>query len=29
MAKWNEGLRVGEALAGGFALPPRSAFRWG
>ena len=29
MAKWNEGLRIGEALAGGFALPPRSAFRWG
>ena len=29
MAKWNEGLRVGEALAGGFALPPRSAFPWG
>ena len=29
MAKWNEGLRVGETLAGGFALPPRSAFPWG
>jgi enolase len=29
MAKWNEGLRIGESLAGGFALPPRSAFRWG
>ncbi len=29
MAKWNEGLRVGESLAGGFALPPRSSFRWG
>jgi enolase len=29
MAKWNEGLRVGEALSGGFALPPRSSFRWG
>ncbi|MFZ4757005.1 MAG: phosphopyruvate hydratase [Burkholderiaceae bacterium] len=29
MAKWNEGLRVGEALTGGFALPPRSAFPWG
>jgi hypothetical protein len=28
MAKWNEGLRIGESLAGGFALPPRSAFRW-
>jgi enolase len=29
MAKWNEGLRIGEALAEGFALPPRSAFPWG
>jgi enolase len=29
MAKWNEGLRIGESLAAGFALPPRSAFRWG
>jgi enolase len=29
MAKWNEGLRIGETLAGGFGLPPRSAFRWG
>lgn len=28
MAKWNEGLRIGEAL-GSFALPPRSAFPWG
>jgi len=28
MAKWNEGLRIGEALAGGFALPPRTAFGW-
>jgi len=28
MAKWNEGLRIGEALAGGFALPPRQAFAW-
>jgi enolase len=28
MAKWNEGLRIGEALGGGFALPPRTAFRW-
>ncbi len=27
MAKWNEGLRIGEAL-GSFALPPRSAFPW-
>ncbi len=29
MAKWNEGLRIGESLAGGFGLPPRSAFPWG
>ena len=29
MAKWNEGLRIGEALAEGFALPPRSSFPWG
>lgn len=29
MAKWNEGLRIGEALADGFALPPRSDFPWG
>jgi enolase len=28
MAKWNEGLRIGEALAGGFALPAQDAFRW-
>ncbi len=28
MAKWNEGLRIAEALGGG-ALPPRSAFPWG
>ncbi len=27
MAKWNEGLRIGEAI-GSFALPPRSAFPW-
>jgi hypothetical protein len=27
MAKWNEGLRIGEAL-GSFALPPRSSFPW-
>jgi enolase len=27
MAKWNECLRIGEAL-GSFALPPRSAFPW-
>jgi len=27
MAKWNEGLRIGEAVGG--ALPPRSAFPWG
>jgi enolase len=35
MAKWNEGLRVAEALAGdgggqdGGTLPPRAAFPWG
>jgi len=29
MAKWNEGLRIGESLPEGFALPPRSAFPWG
>jgi len=29
MAKWNEGLRIGETLVEGFALPPRSAFPWG
>ncbi|MCB1494416.1 MAG: phosphopyruvate hydratase [Bauldia sp.] len=28
MAKWNEGLRVGEAI-GDDSLPPRSAFPWG
>ena len=28
MVKWNEGLRVGDAL-GSMALPPRSAFPWG
>jgi len=28
MAKWNEGLRIGESLVGGFALPPRDAFPW-
>ncbi len=27
MAKWNEGLRIGEAIGGD--LPPRSAFPWG
>lgn len=27
MAKWNEGLRIGEAI--GMALPPRDAFPWG
>jgi len=27
MAKWNEGLRIGEAI-GSFALPPRCAFPW-
>jgi len=29
MAKWNEGLRIAEALPGGGALPPRAAFPWG
>ena len=29
MAKWNEGLRIAEALDNGGALPPRSAFPWG
>jgi enolase len=30
MAKWNEGLRIAEALGqGGGALSPRSAFPWG
>lgn len=29
MAKWNEGLRLGETLAAGGRLPPRSAFPWG
>ncbi|MBM3556229.1 MAG: phosphopyruvate hydratase [Alphaproteobacteria bacterium] len=29
MAKWNEGLRLGETLPAGFALPPRSSFPWG
>ena len=28
MAKWNEGLRIGEAL-GSFALPVRAGFHWG
>jgi enolase len=28
MAKWNEGLRIGEAI-GDFALPPRASFPWG
>jgi enolase 1/2/3 len=28
MAKWNEGLRIAEALGDG-ALPPRAAFPWG
>jgi enolase len=28
MAKWNEGLRIAEALGDG-SLPPRSAFPWG
>ena len=29
MAKWNEGLRIAEALGGRGALPLRSAFPWG
>jgi enolase len=29
MAKWNEGLRIAEALGGLGTLPPRSAFPWG
>ena len=29
MAKWNEGLRISEALGGHGMLPPRSAFPWG
>lgn len=28
MAKWNEGLRIGERLDAGFGLPPRAAFPW-
>ncbi|HBC07300.1 MAG TPA: phosphopyruvate hydratase, partial [Rhodospirillaceae bacterium] len=28
MVKWNEGLRVADAI-GSAALPPRSAFPWG
>ena len=28
MAKWNEGLRVGDAL-GSLALPAKSVFPWG
>jgi enolase len=28
MAKWNEGLRLAEALPSGAALPPRDRFRW-
>lgn len=29
MAKWNEGLRLAEAVPTGAALPPRAAFQWG
>ena len=29
MAKWNEGLRIAEALEKGGRLPPRAAFPWG
>lgn len=28
MAKWNEGLRIAEALGGEAGLPPRSVFPW-
>lgn len=28
MAKWNEGLRIAEALGGDVGLPPRSVFPW-
>ncbi|MEP1030994.1 MAG: hypothetical protein ABJI62_14940, partial [Alphaproteobacteria bacterium] len=28
MVKWNEGLRVADAI-GSAALPPRAAFPWG
>ncbi len=28
-AKWNEGLRIAQALGGAGVLPPRSAFPWG
>jgi len=29
MAKWNEGLRIAEALGDQGTLPPRGAFPWG
>ena len=29
MAKWNEGLRIADALGGQGVLPPRSLFAWG
>jgi enolase len=29
MAKWNEGIRIAEALGGRGELPPRSSFPWG
>lgn len=29
MAKWNEGLRIGERLKNGYALPDRGVFPWG
>jgi len=29
MAKWNEGLRISEALESGAALPERRVFPWG
>ena len=28
MAKWNEGLRIAEAIGGDVGLPPRSVFPW-
>jgi enolase len=29
LAKWNEGIRIAEALGGRGALPPRDVFPWG
>jgi hypothetical protein len=28
MAKWNEGIRIAEALGDRASLPPRSVFPW-